>query len=364
MTLFPQHTQRDIRNLATASLSMIAYFYQCEVSDVLGTLITQPTSHAPAAAAPVPPADATAEDDALSSSADQSQAKAADDATSGSAMSEPSAPAGGPQEAEAVSRVGGDRAPSATSEGMDVTAGETAPNSPETAPSGEERETGSAAGESPVIRAAGDTGAQPAGGENVAPKKSRRTKNLDAALAGGTRTGGTTSSAVGSGALTDFDKAVLALHTADPQLTRREIAARLGKSVHYTSASVRKQKLPVMTGRAGDVVPEPPIDISKLQRAQPKKPGPIDGFTLKYRVQKIHEQHPNLTASLIAKQLGAKVSSVSTYLVQFRTAPGVEVTDESMAQAARVLPNGVAGEVEARMRSDAQARKARLGKTS
>jgi hypothetical protein len=72
MTILPAHVQRDARNLATASLSILAYEFECEVADILALLNQQPASSSQpqAAAASTPaPVDAQAEGEPSSLSA-------------------------------------------------------------------------------------------------------------------------------------------------------------------------------------------------------------------------------------------------------------------------------------------------------
>ena len=51
-TILPPHIQRDARNLATASLSILAYRFKCEVPDILALLSTAPKASNPNAHSP------------------------------------------------------------------------------------------------------------------------------------------------------------------------------------------------------------------------------------------------------------------------------------------------------------------------
>lgn len=107
--------------------------------------------------------------------------------------------------------------------------------------------------------------------------------------------------------LTLFER-VSAVHAEHPHWNARQIANHIGRpvnSVQTTLAVVRKAV-------AAEASP------SKVYPITIKAP---DG-SLRDRVRFLHERQPSLTASLIAKELGANASSVSVYLAELRRKEG------------------------------------------
>lgn len=307
-----------------------------------------------------------------------------------------------------------------------------APNSPETAPSGEAA-TAAAAGESPAPQA-GETPAQPMGGEDVAPPDdTQRTQTLDAAAQGSTLAGETAGSAVGAGAhLSEAQRyafeRVRGEFERDPSRTNKEIAraakcnlARANswlRQLRHERVEATKSGLAAAAPKTAPLAPEKPVELGPdgkrvtiksrvfathyehpdwnaqqvadhlgvkkgavntalfdarqarnaelaimepVPAPNPQKPvappPPPTGGTLRDRVRIVHSQHPTWTAALIGKHLGANANSVSTYLAQIRNN-----AETAPAAPTRVLPNGQAGEIETRTRTEAAARAARLGK--
>ena len=150
---------------------------------------------------------------------------------------------------------------------------------------------------------------------------------------------------------------VWAVHYEHPDWTAQQVADHLGAK----KGSVATALFDARQARNAELAIAEPAPVPNPQK--PVAPPPPAGFTLKYRVRVIRQQHPNLTAVLIAKQLGANPTSVSTYLAQIRNETGGTPAADA-GPPLRVLPNGHAGEVETRIRSEAAARAARLGKPS
>ncbi|WP_240233592.1 hypothetical protein [Devosia lacusdianchii] len=151
-----------------------------------------------------------------------------------------------------------------------------------------------------------------------------------------------------------FRDQLRSLHQSEPELTRPELAARLGKSHSYVTAAVREMDLDVPTTR---VMPDPPREKAKA------KPLPApSGFTLKERIRTRYRQHPTHTARMIANELGANPGIVSAVLATVRKEEaGQDVESVPAPTPANILPNQPAGSIEARLKADAAARKARLG---
>lgn len=209
-----------------------------------------------------------------------------------------------------------------------------APNSPETAPRGEGAEA-PAAGESPVIRAAGDTGAQLTGGEDVAPPDdTQRTQTLDAAAQGSTLTGETAGSAVGAGAHISeaqryaFER-VRAEFEADPSRTNKEIAHAAKCNMARANAWLKQMRADrvantttALVAQVAEVAkpkaaPKPMAVKEKLRAINVEAP---DRITLKQRVAEVHEQYPDWTAKAVAQHLGEKFGSVKSALFDAKMA--------------------------------------------
>lgn len=168
-------------------------------------------------------------------------------------------------------------------------------------------------------------------------------------------------SAVGSGAPIDGEKRptvkaqVFDAHYAHPDWTAQQIAEHIGAKV----GSVKPALFDARARRNAELAIIEPAPVPNPQKPVAPPPPP-SGWTLRERVRIVHSQHPNWTAALISKHLGANLNSVSTYLATIRG----RVQTSAPSTPARVLPNGQAGEIEMNARNEAAARAARLGKPS
>lgn len=119
----------------------------------------------------------------------------------------------------------------------------------------------------------------------------------------------------------DLNERLIALHTAEPTLTRPELARRLGVTVGKVNYRVERLSLDVPHSRRTDDEPFTPEVIPPANPQKPVAPPPPPTGTLTDRVRALHEQHPTWTARMIANELGANVNNVSTLLAQVRGAP-------------------------------------------
>lgn len=119
----------------------------------------------------------------------------------------------------------------------------------------------------------------------------------------------------------DLNERLIALHTAEPTLTRPELARRLGVTVGKVNYRVERLSLDVPHSRRTDDEPFTPEVIPPANPQKPVAPPPPRTGTLTDRVRALHEQHPTWTARMIANELGANVNSVSTLLAQVRGTP-------------------------------------------
>jgi hypothetical protein len=116
----------------------------------------------------------------------------------------------------------------------------------------------------------------------------------------------------------DLDARIIALHTAEPDLTRPRLAERLGIDRFKLNAAVARLALDVphaVRGDAGAFVPE------VIPPATPQTPvalPPKELKTLNDRVAALHHQHPAWTGRMIANELGANQGSVSVALARIR----------------------------------------------
>jgi len=236
MTLLSTHEASRVRNLALSALHHIAAEQHCEVPDIIALITpSQPgdasRSHAPAADTPDLPAGVMTDGGGLSSSLGSNpsvtpynEAHVADllrrFPVVNSALrereqaEEPQFQSDGPNPFPVASVVPDDARPAeaktSAEDALSSASGgvqgglpaHPATPSPETATTGEDRESASATGESPVTPSAGVSDAQPHGDENEVATISQTTDTIDdAANEGGQRAdAGVLGSAVESGA--------------------------------------------------------------------------------------------------------------------------------------------------------------------
>ncbi|HTN61107.1 MAG TPA: hypothetical protein VL147_06075 [Devosia sp.] len=120
----------------------------------------------------------------------------------------------------------------------------------------------------------------------------------------------------------DLDRRLIALHQAEPDLIRPRLAERLGVTRFQINDAVVRLELKVPRATRGkDGVFEPEV-IPLATPQTPVAPPPKKQTTLKDQVSVLHQQHPNWTARLIAKELGVKMARVNTILGLLRGRAG------------------------------------------
>lgn len=150
---------------------------------------------------------------------------------------------------------------------------------------------------------------------------------------------------------------VFEAHDAHPDWTAQQIADHYG----LKKGSVATALFDARKARNATLAVEEPVPAPNPQKPVGEPPPPASG-TLLDRVRIIHQQHPTFTARLIANELGANQSSVSVYLATIRKEEAGETVKVVPAlPPANTLPNQPAGSIEARLKADAAARRARLG---
>lgn len=103
-------------------------------------------------------------------------------------------------------------------------------------------------------------------------------------------------------------------HRAHPDWSSEQIAEHLGAKLGSVSHALHDARTAAGTAEVEVIPPANP--------QTPVAPPPTgEGRTLTERVRAMHHQHPTWTASLIAKEIGAKPTSVSTILGQVRGKP-------------------------------------------
>jgi hypothetical protein len=144
-------------------------------------------------------------------------------------------------------------------------------------------------------------------------------------------------------------------HGEHPDWSAEQIAEHTGAKLGSVRHALHDARTAAGTAEVEVIPPANP------QTPVAPPPPPIGG-TLKDRVRVRHQQHPTWTAALIAKDLGANQSSVSVYLAAIRREEAGEASEAAPAPAPpNTLPNQPAGSIEARLKADAAARRARLG---
>lgn len=120
---------------------------------------------------------------------------------------------------------------------------------------------------------------------------------------------------------------VIELHAAQPDWTAQQIAQHLGRT------SVGSISAYLFDARAEERAAEEQAHQDRLiaeAREREDQRNKVaarakDGPTLTERIRTLHQQHPTWTATMLAKELGAKATSVSTILSQVRGKPAAPV---------------------------------------
>lgn len=101
------------------------------------------------------------------------------------------------------------------------------------------------------------------------------------------------------------------LYSMHPDWDAHRMAKELGANLGTVQTALSDAR-----AAAGESLKEP---VPPANPQKPVAPPPTgERRTLTERIRKLHQQHPNLTAALIAKELGANVNSVSTILSTVR----------------------------------------------
>lgn len=323
MTILPAHTQRDIRNLATASLSILAYQFKCEVPDILA-LLSQPSQapQAPAASTPaVAPAVVKAEE----------VSQAAFSATEPQPTSTPAAQAHivDPLDERPTSLPGADGAV------------DPATIQPETATDSHGR-GGDEVSPPPLTQqgiATPDSLSIEAGRPQSATLQSDTSDREVPPSAGtvGALGPGKTAEPSGSAApakkLSSVAAAVRKCHVEHPDWPARLIARHLGVSYQRVTTNAIQAGIRLPTQQEYD---DAQVKARAAQLAREK--GQADALpiaaTLTQRIRTAHQTYPDWTAPQIANYLNAAPASVSTILASVRKEVRSQAVPEFAGKAA------------------------------